>query len=107
MQVFSGGSKREQKALAYSQIPQDALRRLAGRFSLGEIKYGRDNWKKSLETRDTARAFADDVYNHLMEHVLCLNDRGAVADDHLGGALWGLAALSYVETKFGCAWTEL
>lgn len=105
--TFEGGTRRSTVMPAYHTIPATGIRRLAQRYSLGTETYGEGNWKRSLESRNTAGPFLKDVYNHLVEHLLRLTSGVDPSDDHLAAAAWGLTVLMYAEEKFGASWLEL
>jgi hypothetical protein len=127
MHLFKTGAKRSELKPRYDLIPFSFMYRLAQRFTGrsktdgGALKYGEGNWERGLPTSD--------LISHLEEHVLRLADafrksltkvtrdegpwhkrmervrqdlRGHLdADDDLGAAAWGLAALAeQLETGF-------
>jgi len=126
MQEFNTGAKRSSRMMRFDLIPRAALYRLAKRFtgeplpqqssvgptvySGGALKYGEGNWEKGLPTSD--------VLNHIYEHLTSYSDafRASMVrnncnmkavgidmigymqeDDHLAGAMWGLAVLMHQE----------
>lgn len=74
---------------------------------MGLEKYGQDNWKRSLETREGAYAFAAEAYNHMLEHATKMAAGLEPEDDHLGAIGWAVQYLAEVEERFECRWTEL
>lgn len=90
------GAKREPAAARYSAIPVECLRRLAARYSVGEAKYGKDNWKRGLPI--------DDVLDHMFEHLMQYID-GKRDEDHLAAVAWGAFTLMwYQERHMGEEW---
>lgn len=105
---IEGGSTRSERAPAYHLVPPYGGRRVAARFALGAEKHGEGNWMKSIhESQQTAYAFCQEAYNHMMEHARKMaagEDRG---DDHLGAIGWAVEVLAYAEHVWDCLWTEL
>jgi hypothetical protein len=102
-----GGATRSERAPAYHLVPGEGNRRTALRFGLGAEKHGPWNWIRSLDTPAHARAFANEAYNHMIEHANKMKDRADPEDDHLGAIGWAQAALAFIEAKFNCKWTDL
>ena len=93
--VFQSGASRSEYAPSYHQIPSSALRRLAQRYQLGVEKHGTHNWLRG----GTDVAYMRQVYDHLIEHLLCYREGVNPDDDHLGAVLWGVAALIEFEER--------
>lgn len=110
MHVFKSGAKRSELKPRYDLIPPDALRRLAQRYTLGAEKYGEFNWQKGMPLGDTL--------NHIIDHLLVYAERvraiqaqhpddwqlqvrrcAGIPDDDLAGAMWGCAALMWLESN--------
>jgi hypothetical protein len=75
---------------SFDQIPLSALIALAKRYELGEKKYGRDNWRKSL----TDKMYVVERLNHVIMHAKTLQGKllGEIPwdeDDDAGAILWG------------------
>lgn len=103
---FAGGTKRVKCSVPYQLIPPAGIRRTAQRFQLGAVNYGEDNWKNSLDTIDHARVFLKDVYNHMFEHMLRLNDPND-KDDNLSAIGWAVMVIAFAEEKFQRPWRLL
>lgn len=89
--VYSTGATREKAKLPrYDLIPVTVLRRLGFRYLEGSEKYGDRNWEKGMSWQDT--------YNHTIEHLTKFRNGEEPTDDHLAGAMWGLAALMEYQT---------
>jgi hypothetical protein len=78
-----------------SLIPPDAIRRMALRFELGDIKYprGQDNvpnWMKGIPLS----RFQEAIMRHCMSAA-----EGATDEDHLGAVLWNAAAWVWTEKQ--------
>lgn len=82
--------KRAECKPDYTQIPLAALKRIAKRFMLGEIRYGRGQWKKG------GAEFLHDGINHAMEHLIKYAD-GDTSEDHLGAIGWFVCCMAYHE----------
>jgi len=102
-----GGAQRTERAPRYDLIPPAGLRRVAARFALGAEKHGEGNWLKSLNTREDARAFCYEAYNHLQEHLQKMLEHRHPNDDDLAAAGWAVLTLIHVEEKFKCRWIDL
>jgi hypothetical protein len=104
---LAGGTTRSEKAPAYHLVPPAGPRRTALRFGLGAEIHGAYNWLKSLSDETNARAFAEEAFNHMQEHMNRMAACVDPQDDHLGAIGWAQAALAHVEEVFGKPWTEL
>jgi hypothetical protein len=106
--VLPGGATRSEKAPAFHLVPPYGARRTAQRFALGAEKHGVDNWKKSCEVgpRD-ARIFAEEAYNHMLQHALKMRNAEDPSDDHLGAIGWAVEVLAFIEAVYEKPWTEL
>lgn len=74
----------------FGQIPIDAQIALAKRFELGEVKHGRDNWRKGLDNV----SYGVSRLNHVIYHALKLINKmeGKLPwddDDDAGAIMWG------------------
>jgi dATP/dGTP diphosphohydrolase len=105
--VLTGGATRSEKAPAYFLIPGEGLRRTALRFGLGAEKHGPWNWTRSVQTEENASAFAQEAYNHMMEHIRKMVAGIELDDDHLGAIGWAQSVLCYIEDRFKKPWTQL
>lgn len=72
----------------YDLIPPCAIRRLAVRFEEGGRHHGDENWKKGTPT---SRCM-DAAMRHLGQYWA-----GARDEDHLGAAMWNIAAMMWNE----------
>lgn len=86
--VFAPGQAvRDGKRADYSQLPIEGLQRIAGVFSEGEQKYGRDNWKKGGE--DYEYDAANHAFEHLKRYVDCKYNGGVpTGEDDLAKVGW-------------------
>jgi hypothetical protein len=85
--TYGAGATRSEKALRYSLIPPEALKRIAARFTLGETQYGANNWKKGMPI--------DVTIDHLEEHLRKFKLGSDHSDDHLGAMGWAICALMW------------
>jgi len=69
-------------------IPPVALRAMAKRFEDGGTKYGEHNWMKGQPLSW--------YYNSATRHMLAWSE-GQTDEDHLGAALWNMAAAAWTE----------
>jgi dATP/dGTP diphosphohydrolase len=99
--ALPGGTTRTTRPAAFHLVPGAGLRRIAERFRLGAEVHGLNNWMAALETEHTAREFAFDAYNHMVEHAFKMIDGDDPEDDHLGAIGWAVAVLATAEEKFG------
>jgi hypothetical protein len=60
--------------------------RVAARFEHGVVKYGRDNWKKGLDS--------EECMNHGLDHLAKFNDSDR-SEDHLAAAVWNLLVIMW------------
>jgi hypothetical protein len=79
----------------YDQLPYHAMRLLASRYSLGEAKHGRHNWRKGLNDKDYVIKRLGHVVHHALKAIAILEgfvpDDG---DDNAGAIMWGGAFLA-------------
>ena len=90
--LFASGAVRDAmvgKGLP-SQIPPQAIRRLALRFEQGASKYGLDNWRKGLPLS----RFVDAIIRHTLAAA-----EGQTDDDHLAAIVWNASAWMETETR--------
>jgi len=93
------GNGRTTKAPDYHLIPTIALRRLAERFALGEIRKGEKAWNAGSKFQDvlTNRAFIIERLNHVIDHAMKLRDEvnsnSFGEDDNAGAIAWAGAFL--------------
>jgi hypothetical protein len=109
--VFDSGSMRSEKKLPFWRLPKRALVEWAKRFQKG-VKYDEKkgmthNWKLAIGTDDIE--FVRQFFDHAFEHMLNAKDlaqksvnhpdsEGETVMDHLGAAMWNIAALiEYVD----------
>jgi hypothetical protein len=74
--------------LRYDLISIPAMRRWARTMGEGATKYADRNWEKGIP--------ASNLVNHLLAHVYAWLD-GDHTEDHLGHAMFNLAALAHFE----------
>jgi len=98
------GVKKERKVVAetgstrssrdgkgrFDLIPPCALLRLARRYEGGAACHGDRNWEQGM----SAGRCVDSAMRHLNQWVNCERD-----EDHLGAAMWNIAALMFLEEK--------
>jgi hypothetical protein len=73
-----------------SQIPPEAIRRLALRFEDGASKYGVQNWMQGIPLS----RYVDAISRHTLAAAEGLDD-----EDHLGAVLWNSAAWIWTERQ--------
>lgn len=105
--VVAGGGTRSEKAPSWHLAPLSGHRRTARRFGLGAESHGAWNWAKSVQVEEDAAAWADEAFNHMMEHIHKMASGIDPHDDHLGAIGWAHTILCYVEERFGKPWTVL
>jgi hypothetical protein len=105
--TLPGGATRSEQAPSYHLIPAAGLHRIAVRYALGAETHGEGNWLLSVSTREDARVFVREAYNHAFKHLIRMNDGIDPEDDHLGAIGWYVCAVAEVERRFGCRWREL
>lgn len=90
--ISSTGSSRSDRTGKgrYDLIPPLVTRRLALRYEGGAIAHGDRNWEKGM---DVSRCF-DSAKRHMDEWAEGLTD-----EDHLGAALWNIAAIMFMQEK--------
>lgn len=66
-----------------SQIPPEAIRRMALRFEDGATKYGLQNWMQGIPLS----RYVDAIFRHTLAAA-----EGQDDEDHLGAVLWNAAA---------------
>ena len=89
---------------AFDQLPYHAMRRLALRFSLGEQRHGRHNWRKGLLDKQYVIGRAGHVIRHALKLIAVMEgfieDDG---DDNAAAILWGGAFLVEAEEAMKAA----
>lgn len=105
--VLPGGGTRSEEAPPYHLVPHAGAKRTAKRFGLGAEKHGAWNWIESVQTEEDAAAWANEAYNHMLEHAMKMAQEEDTEDDHLGAIGWAQSVLCYIEEKFGIPWTLL
>lgn len=90
---WATGAKRASIKPRYDLVPLRPLVRLTETYGEGNLKYGRDNWKKGMPFSD--------ILNHVIEHLMRWKEDGGICplekEDHLAHAAWGVFALMYFE----------
>ncbi len=74
----------------YDLLDPAALRRWAMTCGEGALKYGDHNWEKGIPLSV--------LLNHLLAHLVSYM-QGDRSEDHLGHALWNLAALIHFDSR--------
>ena len=73
----------------YSFISPYAIRRMALRCEIGDIKYGDGrNWEKGMPISN----FIDSALRHIFQYM-----EGKDEEDHIGAALWNLMCVAHTE----------
>lgn len=93
MTVFfdSGAQRGTESTLGWYMLSQIALRRYADAMQEGSTRYTPFNWLKGIPVHN----LLDHLYTHLASFL-----QGDSSEDHLGHALWNLAAIiHYSETR--------
>lgn len=91
--VFSGNQAcRATEMTDYALVPLVGLQRIARRYMLGDVRYGRDNWKRGGDQ------FLYDSVNHAIEH-LHKYAAGDVSEDHLGAVGWFVTMAAWHEAN--------
>ena len=72
---------------------------MAERYALGVEKHGTHNWLKG----GADPHYLTQVFDHVIDHLLRYRDGVNKEDDHLGAAMWGLAALCEFEERGHCS----
>lgn len=81
-------AKTETVSPGVDQVPYASIERIGAIFAEGEIKYGRDNWKKGVGDTE----FQEERIRHMIRH-LFLYANGDRTEDHLAKVGWGSVAL--------------
>jgi hypothetical protein len=93
--VVSKGGATSSKIPGIDQIPYSAIIALAKRYSLGEQKHGRDNWKQGLDDKKYMIERLGHVINHAYKQIAILQgDIPDDGDDNAGAIMWGGAMLA-------------
>lgn len=90
--VFDTGAVRwdAERKVRFDLICPSAIRRYAQTCAEGAAKYGDRNWEKGIPTGN--------YLDHAVDHLLAFM-QGDVSEDHLGHALWNVAAAIHNEEK--------
>lgn len=107
LHVVSGGGTRSESAPPFHLVPRAGIRRTALRFGLGAEKHGDYNWLESCDCEEDAAEWANEAYNHMMEHALKMSQQIEMEDDHLGAIGWAQSVLCYLEERYNKPWTQL
>lgn len=87
----TGASRSNQTGKGrYDLIPPCAMKRLALRYEGGAVAHGDRNWEQGMS--------ASRCYGAAIRHLNQWSD-GEVDEDHLGAAMWNVAALMFAEDK--------
>jgi len=76
-------AKTEKLSPGIEQIPFEALEACGEIFAEGEIKYGRDNWKKGLNDQEYQTERCRHAIRHLMKWA-----NGDRSEPHLAKVMW-------------------
>jgi hypothetical protein len=89
---FATGAVRDSDAdgVAMHLLCPTALLRVAAIYREGEVKYGKANWLKGMDTGETL--------NHTLRH-LALFMEGNKNEDHLAKAVWGIFAIMHFQDR--------
>jgi len=89
---FSTGARRDTQndKPRYDLIPPIMLKRLAGLYARGAVKYGENNYQKGIPF---SRVYAS-LFRHLMQY-----REGDKTEDHLSAVIWNATALMYYEEE--------
>ena len=71
-------------------IPRIALQKMAERFEGGAKKYNRNNWMRGIPLSH----YQDSAMRHIAAWAA-----GDASEDHMGAALWNMAAASWTEER--------
>ena len=90
-QTFDTGSQRDSRTNKgrYDLISPIAIRRLAGVYERGAIKYDARNWEKG----QPLSRYVDSALRHIFQYL-----EGSRDEDHVAQALWNLVAIIHTET---------
>lgn len=85
-----GEAIRKERMVDYALVPLAGISRIAKRYMLGDIRYGRDNWKKGGDE------FLYDSINHAFEHLYKFA-AGDTSQDHIGALGWFITMIAWHE----------
>jgi len=82
--TFKSGLKKDQlnEKIKYDLIPHELLTRLAGQFTRGARKYGKDNWRQAM-TNEEYSLFRESAWRHFVDWSNGLNNE----EDHAIAAI--------------------
>lgn len=86
--THAGGFKREDKSekIDYTLIPLDVLEKIAVHFTTGALAHGRDNWKKSTDTK----TFKQSIFRHMIALQVDSED-----EPHAEALIWNVMCLMW------------
>ncbi len=89
---FSTGSRRDVATGKgrFDLLPSLCIRRMAGLYERGAVKYGDDNWKKGQPLSSTVNS----MLRHAFQYV-----EGDRSEDHLAAVAWNAFTLMWTEAK--------
>lgn len=90
-QEFSTGAVRDTNSGKgrYDLIPPEAMRRLAGLYERGAVKYGDSNWRKGMSVKRVMESLMRHAYDYL---------EGKVTEDVICAVAWNaFAVMTYEE----------
>ena len=87
---FDTGSQRDAATDKgrYDLVTPIALRRLAGLYERGAVKYNARNWEKG----QPLSVYLDCAMRHMQKHLMGYRD-----EDHLAAAIWNVAGMMHTE----------
>lgn len=106
LHTLPGGGTRSEAAPPFHLVPRAGYRRTAKRFGLGATKHGDYNWLESCNTEEDASVWANEAFNHMMEHATKMSQQIDMDDDHLGAIGWAQSVLCYLEERYKKPWTQ-
>lgn len=74
----------------YNLIPHELLTRLAGLYTRGKLKYGKDNWKKASTPEEYER-FQESAFRHFVSWVSGVDDK----EDHAIACIWNIMSYEW------------
>lgn len=93
-QTYKGGAKRSSALPPFDDIPYEMLEEIANRYGIGEVRYGRDNWKRG------GPDFFRDALNHAIRHLALAGNRNESDESNLsnlGAAAWNIGIVLWWE----------
>jgi predicted transcriptional regulator len=85
---LGGAAKSEILHTGLSQIPLSALRKIGSIFVEGQLKYGRDNWKKGAFNKSYQLERAEHALVHFLEYLHQESNDGSTPIQQLAKVAW-------------------